>query len=108
MPVLPPNAHPDGRRTNVEYTHNNVIPQQRHSVILRHSATHRHSRKKGGNPGKVTLQGEQLQEMGKSREDKMDGAERSRLERSFWCDVCLDWIPAFAGMTLLMVAGMTL
>jgi len=54
------------------------------------------------------LQGEQLQEMGKSLEDKMDGAERSRLERSFWCDVCLDWISAFAGMTLLMVAGMAL
>jgi len=54
----------------------------------------------GGNPGKVTVQGEQFQEMGKSLEDKMDRAGQSRVKRSLWHDLRLDWIPAFAGMTL--------
>ena len=38
--------------------------------------------------------------MAKSLEDKMDGARQSRVERSLWRDLRLDWIPAFAGMTL--------
>jgi hypothetical protein len=46
------------------------------------------------------VQGEQFQEMGKSLEDKMDRAGQSRVKRSLWHDLRLDWIPAFAGMTL--------
>gem|GEM_PF-5505787 len=32
-----------------------------------------------------------------SQKDKMDGTGQSRVERSLWRDLCLDWIPAFAG-----------
>jgi hypothetical protein len=34
----------------------------------------------GGNPGRVTVHGETISEMGKSMEDKMDGARQSRVE----------------------------
>jgi hypothetical protein len=59
----------------------------------------RHSRE-GANPGRVTVQGETISGMGKSLEDKMDGAKQSRVERSLWRDMRLDWIPAFAEMML--------
>jgi hypothetical protein len=50
---------------------------------------------KGGNPGKGTVHGETISEMGKSLEDKMDGVRRSRAERPSWRNLRSDWIPAF-------------
>ena len=55
--------------------------------------------KVGIQEGQLCMVG-QLQLMGKSPEDKMDRSRRSRVERSLWRDLRLDWIPAFTGMTL--------
>ena len=57
---------------------------------------------KAGTQEKITVHGEtvlskQLQERGKSLEDKMDRARQSRVETSLWCDPRLEWIPAFCG-----------
>jgi hypothetical protein len=73
----------------------------------RHSEQHRHClhsvipAKKAGIQENITVHGERFQEMVESLEDKMDRAQRSRVEGSSWRDLCSYWIPAFfAGMTL--------
>ena len=40
---------------------------------------------------------EQFQVMGKILEYMMDRAAQSRVEKSLWHDLRLDWIPAFCG-----------
>ncbi len=66
------------------------MPQQRHC-----GEDHNVIPANGGNPGRVTVQSETISGMGESLEDKMDGAKQSRVERSLWRDMRLDWIPAF-------------